>query len=213
MPNIDLTKVIELASKDELWATRGKAIQAYANLEQALARLVAVLAGTTPEAAATILFRISSSDSRNKILEKLFRQKFGDQFNRFRNTLFDQIRPIDIERNEIVHWNAVCKAGATKDEQETADVYLMPPTFSYSAGDPPKKHKSDILKFDTKCDFYARLINMFCTFHSPPEGVPDADKQTWRDIFSQPIEYPPPSTHPLCRTSGELPHHITTFLL
>jgi hypothetical protein len=123
MPNIDLGEAQKALMNDPLWAARGKAIQAYATLEQSLASLLAFLSDTDPVVAATIFFKVSSADSRCKILEKLFRRKFQDRYNLFRNTLFDQLRPTDHERNSIVHWNAV----AAFDGGTQASLELRPP--------------------------------------------------------------------------------------
>src|SRR5690348_3815172 len=43
--NIDLGDAIKLGAQDALWENRGKAIQAYAMLEQALSSLLAELSG------------------------------------------------------------------------------------------------------------------------------------------------------------------------
>ena len=87
MATIQLEDAIKLAATDEFWALRGKAIQGYANLEQALAMLFAILAGTDSDTANIIFFKITNADARNKIIEKLFQKKLGDQHNLFRNSL------------------------------------------------------------------------------------------------------------------------------
>lgn len=213
MPNIDMTEVIKIANKDEFWEVRGKAIQAYANLEQALATLFSVLAGTTNEVAGIILFRISSADSRNKILQRLFRKKFGDRFNLFRNSVFDQLRPIDLERNEIVHWNAACRMGHD-GTKETAEVLLVPPTF-LSTRETPMKTTQELRAFIAKCNFYSRLLQMFSVMEGDIRSVsiPEADKLPWRDIFAQPVAYPPPEDHPLFPKPQALESHIQAFLV
>lgn len=91
-----------------IWGNRAKAVQAYANLEQALCRLFALLCGIQLDAAGIIFFKITNTQARNDILDKLFRWRFKDEFNLFRNSLFKTLRPIDIRRNEIIHWNTVC---------------------------------------------------------------------------------------------------------
>jgi hypothetical protein len=124
MPNIELAEAIKLSAADEFWAIRAKAIQAYANLEQSLSSLFSLLGGIQPEIGAIIFFKIASSDARNKIIEALWRKKFG-AYNLFRNSFFDQLRPIDQERNAIVHWNAVCRTGHD-GTRTTAEVVLTP---------------------------------------------------------------------------------------
>lgn len=215
MVNIDMSKVIELAERDEFWALRGKAIQTYANLEQSFASLFSLLSGANSQASLTILFKITSSDARNKILTKLFRQKFGAQYRSFANSLFDQLRPIDIERNEIVHWNAVCQMGLGTDGKEAAILYLMPPALRTAdeIAAAPRKDTAAILTFSAKCSFYSRLINMFYMVESTMVStIPDDVKTPWRDIFAQPVVYPPPSGHPLFQTSPAPGNHVQSFL-
>jgi hypothetical protein len=107
MPIISLDEAQEQAATDEFWAIRGKAIQSYAGLEQSLARLFSALAGTSQEIGGTIFFRIASADARRNLIGKLFQIKFRQQYNLFRNSLIKQLKPIDDERNQIVHWNVV----------------------------------------------------------------------------------------------------------
>jgi hypothetical protein len=123
MAIIKLEDAMKLASADEFWAIRGKAIQSYASLEQSMALLFSVVAGTDRETANIIFFKITSADSRNKIIEKLFRKKCKDDYNLFRNSLLKHLRPIDIERNEVVHCNVVNHVGAD-DEGETTSTLL-----------------------------------------------------------------------------------------
>jgi len=215
MPMIDLGEAMRNASNDEFWAIRGKAIQAYANIEQSLARIFAMLSGTTQEVAGVIFFRISSTDSRNKILEKLFKKKFNDRFNVFRNSLFEQLRPIDIERNEIVHWNVVNQVGADKEGKTIAKVTLMPPNFWVPDTNTPIKDTAILVAFISKCDFYSKLCNMFNIMvgNVALVPIPDADKQPWLDIFSQPIVYPPPLDHPLSPKPQEHDNPSQSFQL
>jgi hypothetical protein len=202
---IDLGEASRKSAEDDFWAIRGKAIQAYANLEQSLAQLFAGLSDMKIDVAQIIFFKITSADSRNKILEKLFKKKFGDDLNLFCNSLFDQLRPMDIERNEIVHWNVINQVGLDETGMISLPV-LMPPAFWSADSNTRIKHKIDLLVFTARCSFYSRLINMFnLTTGLIPTVVSITDdmKRPWLDIFSQPIVYPPPATHPLFPTGPE----------
>ena len=64
-------------STDQFLASRGKAVQAYARLEQALCRIFADISGTAPQIAAIIFFRIQSTRARNDVLDKLLRLRYG----------------------------------------------------------------------------------------------------------------------------------------
>lgn len=217
MPNniIDLGEVERKSAEDTFWAIRAKAIQSYANLEQALSRLFAGLSETKMDIAGIIFFRIGAR-ARNTILEKLFKKKFMTEFNLFRNSLFDQLGPIDAERNEIVHWNVVNQVGRDEHGVPAANVTLMPPTFWSGDGNTPIKDKNALLEFTAKCNFYARLLNMFCVttgLIAAATPISEADKGPWLDIFAQRITYPPPSTHPLFPTSPEPDNPAQSFRL
>ncbi|HMC13564.1 MAG TPA: hypothetical protein VKG67_04395, partial [Gallionellaceae bacterium] len=103
-PGIALKEASKVLDQDPFWAVRAKAIENYASLEQSQCRLLAALGNIEPEVAGIIFFKISSTDSRNKIIEKLFRRKYQGQYNLFINSLVSQLKPINIKRNEIVHW-------------------------------------------------------------------------------------------------------------
>jgi hypothetical protein len=212
MANVDLGEAQKVLMTDPLWAARGKAIQAYAILEQSLASFLAFLSDTDLNVAAIVFFKISSTDSRNKILEKLFRLKFQARYNLFRNTLFEQLRPIDRERNGIVHWNTVADVGHD-GENATASLHLRPPAALRTV-DSESKTTAQINEFSARCGFYARLINMFAMAEGPLQAhLTAVDLSSWREIFSQPITYPPPSDHPLSQTPPEHAVLIQAFRL
>ena len=65
---LDLEKMLEdasrKASEDQFWATRGKAVQAYARVEQALCRIFVDVSGMSQQVAAIVFFRITSASAR-----------------------------------------------------------------------------------------------------------------------------------------------------
>jgi hypothetical protein len=196
--NIDLGEAMQIAAQDQFWALRGHAAQSYSGLESSLCSLFAKVSDTTPEVAGIIFFKIASADSRNKIIEKLFRKKFGDKYNLFRNSLLNLLRPIDQKRNEIVHWNVVSNiSGRDESGNYSVSVCLRPPGFIYNVGNSEKIDSDDLLKFMEKCSFFTRLLNIFLITTGEHSPVPDADKTPWLEIFQQPIVYPPPAGHPL----------------
>src|SRR5258706_2236980 len=158
MPPIDLRKAMEEASRktseDQLWATRGKAVQAYARLEQALCRMFAGVSGTSQEIAAIIFFRIASASARNQILEKLIRLQHKDTYNLFWNSIFKAMPQIDGRRNEIIHWMVMSKMELPHDESPTGVlVMLRPPTYWSTLDDSaPQITNGDLLEFIRKCD-------------------------------------------------------------
>jgi hypothetical protein len=203
---INLETAMQKAAVDEFWAARGTAVQAYANLEQSLCQLFSALAGVSREIGGIIFFRIASTDARNKIIDKLFKLKFGEGFNLFRSSLIRQLDPIGRRRNEIVHWNTIHLVGLD-EAGETASTLVMQPGADVGAFDvsTPRIGTKDLQDFVVKCGFYSRLSNMFFVVElaAGKDQVPDADRQRWHDIFAQTIEFPPLGTHPLA--SGALP--------
>jgi hypothetical protein len=86
-PNVPLEDVIKWARYDPIWAARGEAIQGYASVESGLSNLLRALTGMAHEAALTIFYKITNTNARNSILEKLLHQKCGAKFNVFWNPL------------------------------------------------------------------------------------------------------------------------------
>src|SRR5277367_5034805 len=78
----------------EYWVLRAKAIQTYANLEQGLCMVFSYVGDIPNESAGIVFFKISSSQARNAILDKLQRKKFWGKYNIFWNSLLEQLRPI-----------------------------------------------------------------------------------------------------------------------
>jgi hypothetical protein len=158
-----------------------------------------LLAGTDMEAASIIFFRIVNADARNKILEKLFHHKYRERFNAFRASFFRQLRPIDNERNEIVHWNVVNQVGSEPDGKVISKVFLTPPTYWAAHMDSPKKETAALLAFSMKVEFYSRLGGMFFAIvgENMQHPIPQELLDEWMPIFEQTVVYPPPLGHPL----------------
>jgi hypothetical protein len=196
--NIPLEEAIKLAEQDPIWASRGKAIQSYAMLEQSLSLLLADLGNMSPDAASIIFYRISNTDSRSKILEKLLRKKHGNQFNLFWNAYFTELRQINIKRNEIVHWLCAMNVKINTQNMMIIGITLIHPS-SLGNKEPPNQITSNhLLDFAAKCDVFARLCAMFCGVTSG-RFAGDAAKP-WLDIFQQRLVYPLPADHPLNQT-------------
>jgi hypothetical protein len=195
----DLDKLADEIQRDrnQFWAARGFAIQAYADLEQSLCRLFAHLSGTGFDVAAIIFFKITSAGARDTILDRLLKKKHGDTYAAFWNSFQTLVRQVTHKRNEIVHWNAINEVGASGPK-----LKLTPPNFWDFDENSPSYTTDDFYAFMKLCDYLCRFCNMFWWFIAPlPSAQRDAATvQTWRDIFQQPAVYPPPSNHPLSPT-------------
>src|SRR5271169_577483 len=151
-PGIALKEASKVLDQDPFWAVRAKAIENYASLEQSQCRLLAALGNIEPEVAGIIFFKISSTDSRNKIIEKLFRRKYQGQYNLFINSLVSQLKPINIKRKESVHWNTIQTiSGSTPSDWSLS---LIPPNFWEHNVDSPSIGIQDLVTFANKCSFY-----------------------------------------------------------
>ena len=162
--------------------------------------IICILGGIERDIVGIVFFEITSHQ-RNFILGRLFKKKFGDQYSLFRNSLTAQLKPIDIVRNEIVHWNTEVQIGSATN----FEVVLRPPNFWDMNENTPQKTKSDLIDFIEKCSFYSRLCNMFYMTMDTSLPMPEADKKRWLEIFAQRITYPPPPTHPLIAEAGNTP--------
>lgn len=198
----DIRKVIAdanvVVSDDRFWAIRGKAVNAYAGLEQALCRIFADLSDTSDAVASIIFFRISSTQVRNAILEKLLHLKHGSKYNLFWNSIVAALRPIDLRRNEIVHWAVVSTMPITVDGFGNPEVTLRPRTFWTTDDNEklPTIATEDMIAFIRKCGFYSNVINHFSLLvpgvDLPNHVISAETDAAWHDIFQKPLTYPLP---------------------
>jgi len=184
---------------DEFWNLRGHAIDAYAKLEHALARLFATVIGGKPRIAGAIFFRIVNTNSRNSIIEDILKIHLGSKFALFRNSLIRFLSRLDKERNKIVHWE-VTKILETKPQMHVA-LTLEPRSLTYGFGKRESITADSLADFIAQCDFVSNLVEMFdqVILGGRPYliKISEDDRDAMLDIFLQPIEYPPPTTHPL----------------
>lgn len=181
LPSHDLSK--------EFFIARAAAIRTYASYEISLVTLFGYLMGIQPDYAGIPFFKINNARARNSIIEKLLKKRHGNTYNIFWNSLAKLLNAIDTTRNQIVHWpiNVTIDASQSSKPKKLA---LVPPNFWDSSENTPEMTVNDLYDFIVKCDFVSRSIN---TFYMTISGRFD----TWRDIYLQPITYPPLDNHPL----------------
>src|SRR5580700_8049432 len=92
--NIPLDVVIQMVDSSPFWSERGRAIDAYAQLEQSLYQLFASCGEMKRDTAAIIFFKITNSLARNSIIEKFLHKTYGTQYNIFWNSYLKQLRSI-----------------------------------------------------------------------------------------------------------------------
>jgi hypothetical protein len=191
---------------------RSVAIEAHANLEFVLSKLFAQLLHADDARAAIVFFRITNARSRNAIIEGLLEREHGEQYDIYwhgepgddkgkRKTrgLLALIRNLDDRRNEIVHWHVIRSYGITpsgfkKQAEELRSVgswYKLP-------GQTQKITTESLTEFTAKCEFASGSIHKFVKF-TTTEAIPidPVERETWLQIFLQPVSYPPSDNHPL----------------
>lgn len=197
------TPVVDLGSiqrDTKLMIARIGAIEGYANVEQSLCSLFSSLLGSPIDRAAIVFFRITNTHSRNFIIESLLAKQHGSKYNPYwygdqKNGLINLIRQLDGKRNEIVHWHTQQNIHFAEDSYSTSEL-LVPPNVW--AGSSASISTDDLLEYIAKADFVQRSINMFnlITINLAPQ-IPVDVRDTWLQIFAQPVTYPPGNTHPL----------------
>lgn len=190
---IDIGQAQPLVAQSPIWAARGKAIQAYATLEQSLCMLMSDLADMSRESALTIFFKITSYGSRNSIIEKLIKTKHDQKFNLFWNSYLKELHKIDVARNEIVHWLSVANLALDVNGNLLVGVNLAHPSNMHPKTIEEYKTPSDLLLFADKCFTFSLLCNCFVMETSPPPN--HAPRGAWLQIFQQPLIYPLPADH------------------
>jgi len=202
-----ITRMIEslqLSASDDFWSIRAKAIHEYANLEQALFQMFSRLSGMDMNTAGLIFFRIVSTRARNAIIEDLYRKKFGDELNLFRNSLIKSLGSIDNDRNKVVHWHAVTLIETRDDGATSQDIRLEKPQYWEFNETSASFTRSDMVGFTAICKFFSYICGMFAMLMLPvptsAHNMHEDDARTWRDIFRRSIVYPPPVDHPIFQT-------------
>ena len=189
-PNVQLSN---LHPYDRITFLRGRAIEAYSGIESSLSSLFQSILKTDALAAGTIFYRIVNSRSRNVIMENLLKQRHGTEFKAFWSSISDKIRQLDQSRNEIAHWQHAALINAKGSERGM----LFPNNIFAHNQNTPSWTEQRLASFCQECNFVGRLINMLCLFIDGQIGDEHPERRTWTEIFHSPIEYPPPSTHPL----------------
>jgi len=208
--NMELDQVIQWAEHDPFWIYRGKAIQGYAHLESALCALLVAVSDMKWEAAATIFYKITNTSARNSILEKLLHHTFGAKFNPFWNPLSQEIRALDLKRNEIVHWLAAATVMFNSNTQLMMGITLVPPASIHHKGSRPQITANDLIEFARKCDETSAALHQFAMRLKPPDAMPDKS-EPWLDIYQLPLTYPLPEGHPLKLPAAKPRTHPQSF--
>jgi len=193
--NIEPARVQKRDETDHFWGTRGRAIAAYASVEQSLCSLFCILSRSETDVASLIFFRFTNPRVIGEILDALLRKRHGETYSPFWNSLDKNIRQLVDIRNHVVHWSVTTRW----DDGHYAGIRLIPQDHLNLKPTMQDVNTEALLEFISKCAFIYRLCDIFCFFLQPDfeYHLPGERVETWREIFQQPIVYPPPNTHPL----------------
>jgi hypothetical protein len=192
MPNdkVSLDELTKIVDSDPLWAARGRAIGAYANLEHIMCSMFAHLGEMPSEVAGVIYFKITSAQVIKSILDKLMRRRYGDTYNLFWNSFLKEFGKLANSRNEIVHWLPENTHQVT-EEGRTFEMKLFPPHrhFGNDPDDTPVLTAADLASFRAKCSFLGtQCWSLLWWITSDDDGTPLPER------YLQPIAYPPLSS-------------------
>jgi hypothetical protein len=189
---------LSVLPEDGFWAIRGKAIQAYATLEQSLCTLFSHLSSIPMNLAGIVFFKIYQSDVVRTVLDDLMKKKYGSTYSLFWNSFSEMLRGISIKRNQIVHWNVV-------HTSDNCIVLILPDMLGYNPNSPKSITGEDCITFIDACLYMTRHLTAFIQTHTPesPLHSDQVGLQALRDIFSRPIVFPPLHNNPLYRSSLE----------
>ena len=200
MAVINITEGRRRAGEHELWAARGRAIQGYAGLEEALCQLFASCADLRYDVAVTIYHKLNSKPQRD-VLRDLLKLKFSNTYDLFWKSAFKYLESLATKRNHIVHWSALAVINVDGDGSTTADVHLKPANqMPHQFNDGDRLTADDMKAFEAQCDFWAQLIHIFTkTNGARLDAEADFDKAAWVSVFTHALTYPPAENHPQIR--------------
>lgn len=179
-------------AEDNFLVARALAIQAYAEVERSLCWMFGFLIEVDDNVAGIIFYRMVNSRSRLAVIEDLKKLRWGDKYDAYFRSVIRALKPLDQERNQIVHWHGQ----PWHMPERSRGGYLRPANFS-AGGDIEKWiDPEQLIEFAYKCDFYARSINMMVFTEALPIPISEDPSQY---ILQQPAAYPPPEGHPLFR--------------
>ena len=180
--------------KDEFWALRGQAVHAFGNLEQQLIWLFAAFMNVNIQYANSVFLKIYNASVQRNMLSRLCELRCEPEYTTFFNSYLNIVGHVTEKRDRIVHW----AAAVVEKDDKFVRWQLMYPDYTDSTSTNARRAplvNDDLKNFIHKCEFLSRLGSHFHTWIAHPEHR--GEHQSWRDIFVQPVIYPPPNNHPL----------------
>jgi hypothetical protein len=146
----------------------------------------------------------------------LGRSPVRNSFQKFFPSLIRLIRECDDERNKIIHWvpkleheKEISFEEAMKTPFGTS-MLLIPPGAKETHDERPGLTIEQLRALKEKCEFALNCATAFGIYRRAekkemPDKIAvrflnDPELEPWRQIFREPVTYPPPNTHPIFRT-------------
>jgi hypothetical protein len=192
------------SSQDHFWATLGHSIQAYSGLEQSMCTLFATLSGMSSEIANILFYKIQSSRLRDLFLENLVKNKYGNKYDKFWDSLSRLIGQVTERRNQIIH-------GRAGVHPEAVEIRLVLPHLRDIKDMDLYINTSHLSEFIDQCRYLSTLMQGFWTINDQwwCDRMDPAILKTWQGIYQQEVTYPAPSTHPIYQSGKEfVPVHV-----
>lgn len=183
------------AEIDHFALSRAKAINTYADMERSLALLFEVLLGVEIRRAFIVFAAIQTMRDRMSVIKKLLNLEHGNKYDIFFESLAKKIDGMIRDRNRVVHWILLVRRVGGKNFEADKDIYLAEHPNMFSEG---RFMRHEIDGFQRRAEFYRLLLfqfSLYIKYEDIIEG--DPDKIPWRQVFQQPIIYPPEPNHPL----------------
>lgn len=188
------------AQEDAFYALRGRAIQAYANVERALYRLFLHWTGVDEATgSATFYGKLMNTQVRDAVLHTLRLGHHKHDHEPFWDSAQKLLQDLTEQRNNIVHWYATV-VGTPSGE---ASLELVPVRESNPDPRVPGIKADDLREFTQKCLFLAEALTRFWNLVGKLGPSAQVKKQ-WLPSFEQPLTYPPLSDSIFLPPAGAL---------
>ena len=195
----------ELDGKQTIQLLRGEAIGAHTLIELHLCNLCQHLIQSDIEAAGIAFYSIQNARTRNNMVEKLLKLRYGNDHSHFWNSWKNECQQVDERRNSIVHWLMSTTRRIEGARWQTPRTTLKHPTYRTRGDWHPESEITEqgLRDFIEKCHDLAFVMRLFHGYLTDGD-LRGREPEPLHDIFRQPITYPIPSDSPLSRTWKKL---------
>ncbi|MEF9438922.1 hypothetical protein GJG85_21090 [Burkholderia sp. MS389] len=175
--------------KDTFDLERGRAIDAFANIESQLCWVMADAGKIDHQIASVIFYSNISMSPRIEIVTAILEASCGDQFKKFWDSVRKIVASLNKQRNKIVHWHDYpVFEGA--DIKYVAEV-LIHPVIGDKNAKLPQLAIDDLRQFIKKAKYTSKVLGVFrrCFDERLGDAIVRRDIEKFSDAE---ITFPPP---------------------